>query len=109
MNRVWVRIMVWMARRLRRDVVFCVCTNEQQTTSKALGKGNGRASCSHTSVVHACQPVSLSQLPMSQQRNGINSRKFSHLGHLDFEIERGDDGANLCVFRLLYSGWKNHI
>ena len=43
MNRVWVRIMVWMARRLRRDVVFCVCTNEPQTTSysKALGKGIG--------------------------------------------------------------------
>ena len=100
MNRVWVRIMVWMARRLRRDVVFCVCTNEQQTTSKALGKGIGRASGSYTSVVHACQLVP-SRCHSSAITNwGINSyRESSHLGHLDFESER-DGVAPTFVFSL---------
>ena len=53
MNRVWLRV---NGKRLRRDFALCVCCMyEQQTASRALGKGVGRASGSHTSVVHACQ------------------------------------------------------
>ena len=66
--------------------------NRQLAKRWAKGTGERRV---HTSVVHACQLVSLA---MSQQRNGINNyRKFNHLGQLDFESERDGDGTNFCV------------
>ena len=104
-----------MAMRLRRDFEACECLCvlhvKHQTASRALGKGSGggRVHIPKSSTLANWSPRDVTA---AQSCNGINNyREFSYLGHLDFEIrvERGDDGANLCVFRLLYGGWKNHI
>ena len=85
----------------------CAPTNNRQLAKRwAKGTGERRVHIPRSSTLANRSPCHSCRCHNS---NGINIRKFSHLGHLDFEIERGDDGANLCVFRLLYSGWKNHI
>ena len=77
----------------------CVCAGAQEQAQEQPAnnwQSVGQRVGFTTSVVHACQLVSLA---MSQQRNGINNyRKFNHLGQLDFESERDGDGTNFCVF-----------